>query len=77
MAQRRGTINPVARVNAPDTMQRAAIPVEPQIDREAVRRRAYKLYEHRGAEHGHDWADWFQAERELRAQRMPPRRQNG
>jgi len=77
MAQRRGTINPVAGVDAPETMQRATIPVESQIDREALRRRAYKLYEHRGGEHGHDWADWFQAERELRAQRMPPRQRNG
>lgn len=28
--------------------------------------RAYELYEQRGREHGHDWDDWFTAERELR-----------
>lgn len=31
-----------------------------------IARRAYELYEQRGGEHGHDWEDWFQAERELR-----------
>src|SRR5688572_14398932 len=31
-----------------------------------IARRAYQLFEHRGSEHGHDWEDWFQAERELR-----------
>jgi hypothetical protein len=32
---------------------------------EQVARRAYELYEQRGAEHGQDWADWFAAERLL------------
>jgi Protein of unknown function (DUF2934) len=31
-----------------------------------IARRAYQLYEERGGEHGRDWDDWFQAERELR-----------
>jgi hypothetical protein len=31
-----------------------------------IARRAYQLYVERGGQHGHDWADWFQAERELR-----------
>lgn len=31
-----------------------------------VARRAFELYESRGGEHGHDWDDWFQAEREFR-----------
>src|SRR5882672_1835506 len=30
-----------------------------------IERRAYELYEERGREGGHDWEDWFQAEREL------------
>jgi hypothetical protein len=34
--------------------------------REDVARRAYEKYEQRGAEHGHDQDDWFEAERELR-----------
>jgi len=33
---------------------------------EDIARRAYQLYEERGGEHGRDWGDWFQAERELR-----------
>jgi hypothetical protein len=32
---------------------------------EALAKRAYELYERRGRAHGHDLADWFQAEREL------------
>jgi hypothetical protein len=30
-----------------------------------IARRAYQLFEQRGAKAGHDWEDWFQAEREL------------
>jgi len=32
----------------------------------AIRAYAYELYRHRGGQHGHDWDDWFRAERELR-----------
>jgi hypothetical protein len=43
-----------------------ALPVNVSRDTHgAVARRAYELYEHRGGEHGHDWDDWFQAEREI------------
>jgi hypothetical protein len=37
-----------------------------ELRREDVERRAYELYEKRGGEHGHDWRDWLQAEREVR-----------
>jgi HSP20 family protein len=30
-----------------------------------IARRAYELFEARGAEHGHDWEDWFRAESEV------------
>ncbi|HZO80764.1 MAG TPA: DUF2934 domain-containing protein [Candidatus Binataceae bacterium] len=40
---------------------------EPNV--EAIRARAYELFLARGAVHGHDLADWFQAERELRTAR--------
>jgi Protein of unknown function (DUF2934) len=33
---------------------------------EDIARRAHQLYKERGGEHGRDWEDWFQAERELR-----------
>jgi len=36
---------------------------------EEIARRAHELFEQRGREHGRHWRDWFQAERELRAQR--------
>ena len=40
-----------------------------EIDDDAVRQaiasRAYDLFLRRGATHGHDWADWLTAEREL------------
>jgi DUF2934 family protein len=32
-----------------------------------VARRAYDLYRGRGCKHGHDVADWLQAERELQS----------
>ena len=36
---------------------------------ETIRNRSYEIYEGRGGEPGHDWDDWFQAERELRPKR--------
>lgn len=38
------------------------------VDSDEVSRRAYELYQQRGGEHGQDWDDWFQAERETRTQ---------
>jgi len=32
---------------------------------DAVRARAYELYEHRGGEHGQDEHDWLRAEQEM------------
>lgn len=32
---------------------------------EQIQRRAYELFEARGATHGFDWDDWFAAEQEL------------
>lgn len=37
---------------------------------EAIARRAYEIYLERGAEPGHDIADWFRAEAELREGRQ-------
>lgn len=37
----------------------------PAATPEQIARRAYELYEQRGAAHGHDWDDWLSAEREL------------
>lgn len=53
---------PAAMGDSPNAIAGSAI--EPT--REDIARRAYKLYEKRGGEHGQDQDDWFQAERELR-----------
>jgi len=34
---------------------------------EAIRRRAYELFEQRGCAHGNDWQDWLQAEFEMKS----------
>jgi hypothetical protein len=33
-----------------------------------IRRRAQELYEKRGCIPGNDWADWFEAERQIKAE---------
>ena len=30
-----------------------------------IAKRAYELYEQRGRQHGHDWEDWIEAERQI------------
>ena len=42
--------------------------LSPRIAHEEIQRRAYERFLQRGAQHGNDWADWFQAEAELRAE---------
>ena len=41
---------------------------------DAVARRAYEIYESRGAQHGFDLDHWLEAERELRPAPPKPRR---
>lgn len=45
----------------------------PTLIREGIATRAYALFLARGGQHGDDWADWFQAEGELRQKRHPGR----
>ena len=33
-----------------------------------IRRRAQELYEKRGCAPGNDWADWFEAERQVKSE---------
>ena len=33
--------------------------------RKEIERRSYELFQKRGANHGSDWEDWFQAEQEI------------
>ena len=42
-----------------------------EADIESIRLRAYEIFVARGATHGDDLADWFNAERELRGARNP------
>ena len=42
--------------------------IRPELG-QAIRLRAYELFEQRGKEHGHDLDDWLQAEAELTARR--------
>jgi DUF2934 family protein len=50
----------------PRTAQRTAkTNVVTRVSAEAIRRRAYSLFEARGSEHGHDVEDWLVAETEL------------
>jgi hypothetical protein len=42
---------------------RTSAPAEVSID--AIRDRAYEIYQTRGGEPGHDFDDWLKAEREL------------
>ena len=51
-------------------------PDQASLDYEAVRRRAYELYEERGCLDGYHEQDWYTAEQELRG-RKQSRSQNG
>jgi hypothetical protein len=53
---------------APDSRNiPAAAPAQTPDLQEAIRTRAYELYEQRGRAEGHDVEDWLQAETEIRA----------
>ena len=40
--------------------------------RERIAQRAYEIHRRRGGQHGSDWEDWLQAEREILLQQPPP-----
>lgn len=40
--------------------------------RERIAQRAYEIHHRRGGQHGSDWEDWLQAEREILLQEPPP-----
>ena len=33
-----------------------------------IEHKAHELFKERGSEHGHDWEDWFEAERQMEGQ---------
>jgi hypothetical protein len=62
------------------TARNAVIEGNAAIDLDAIRRRAYELYEERGGQHGLHEDDWYRAEQEVRArsdnQQIPPRKKS-
>jgi hypothetical protein len=64
------------------TARNAVIEGNAAIDVDAVRQRAYELYEERGGEHGLHENDWYRAEQEVRArhsnhqQQTPPQKKS-
>lgn len=66
----RDASNPLADPPATESIVTENIPdpVDPQArvpTHDEIARRAYQLFEERGREPGHEWEDWFRAEREL------------
>ncbi|MDH5296561.1 MAG: DUF2934 domain-containing protein [Nitrospirota bacterium] len=39
--------------------------------RERIAQRAYEIHQRRGGQHGSDWEDWLQAEREILLNQPP------
>ena len=72
VAPAKATVAPARKVVA----ERVATESNASIDMEAVRRRAYELYEQRGRLDGFHEQDWYTAEQELRG-RKQSRSQNG
>jgi hypothetical protein len=62
------------------TARNAVIEGNAAIDLDAVRQRAYELYEERGGQHGLHEDDWYRAEQEVRArtqnQQIPPQKKS-
>lgn len=71
MTDRRKTLRPGRDRRQKKTFdQRAVEAVRWNADQHsAIARRAFEIYVQRGGEHGHDWDDWLQAEREILDQR--------
>lgn len=49
----------------PENKANQPSPAENHPDQDEVARRAYELYQMRGAEPGHELEDWLEAEREV------------
>ena len=48
----------------------SAAGIVPAPRHDEIAQRAYELYERRAHAHGHDWDDWFQAERQLQTEML-------
>ena len=47
---------------------------KPEPTHDQIASRAFEIYVSRGAEHGHDVGDWFEAERQLKIELQPKKR---
>ena len=60
----------VAKKAATPKEVRTAPRATPKIDLRTyvneLNKRAYEIFQQRGSSHGHDWEDWFRAEREVK-----------
>ena len=63
-AERHRQSIPARSPRSSDDEKRVSAPIEQASRGDLIARRAYELYEERGREDGHDWDDWFRAERE-------------
>jgi hypothetical protein len=54
-------IEAVAPSHVPSSVEQLAA----GLSHDEIARRAYQLFEERGRAPGHEWEDWFRAEREL------------
>ena len=55
--------------SSPNTIQQKSDDRQPQVLQERIEKRAYELYEARGATPGHALEDWTQAEAEILRER--------
>jgi hypothetical protein len=57
-----------SRVKKATSPRKALSPVREEVREDAIRLRAYQLYEATGRRDGHDLENWLQAEKELRGE---------
>lgn len=69
-AKKKATKKKATRNAAIPRTPRAAPKPMPKIDLRSyineLNKRAYEIFQQRGASHGSDWEDWFRAEKELK-----------
>ena len=59
-----GEVATAPRANRPRTPRAPETPPN-GVERDAIARRAYEIFQARGGQHGYEIEDWLQAEREL------------
>lgn len=59
------TISPKTEQQRPEIPYPGPSPALSEDLRERIAQRAYEIHQKRGGQHGSDWEDWLQAEREI------------